>query len=575
MRWSKYYLPTYKETPRDAEIPSHQLMLRAGMIKGLTSGVYSFLPAGLRVLQKVENIVRDEMNRSGAQEVQMPVLHPGELYEETGRLANFGELLFKLNDRRQRFFALGPTHEEVVTDIARDGLKSYKQLPQNIYQIQTKFRDEFRPRFGVMRAREFMMKDAYSFHATPESLQETYERMAQAYTNILTRCGLAGVRVAAESGAIGGDINHEFIVLADAGESLMFRCANCGYAANDERAESNGPRTLEKEPAGKQDVATPGKHTVEEVSTFLGVSSQRLVKTLLFRAGERVIAALVPGDRELNEIRFAKVIGTPEFRPLDEGEILAATGGPVGFSGPVGLKNVEIIADSLLEGYDGMIVGANAGDTHTRGVRMGTDFKAGKVAPLSTAKAGDVCKQCGKGELEPQRGVEIGHIFKLDVKYSAAMKATFLDSEGKEKPFIMGCYGFGVSRAVAATIEQHHDEKGIRWPKALTPFHAILTLVNISDEVTMRTADRLDEELTRAGLDVLVDDRDLRPGPKFKDAELIGVPVRITLGERNLKDGNAELYYRLEDRSEIVPLDRVVALVRAYYADVRPSSGCW
>jgi prolyl-tRNA synthetase len=569
MRWSKYYLPTYKETPRDAEIPSHQLMLRAGLIKNLTSGVYSFLPAGLRVLQKVAAIVRDEMNKTGAQEVQMPVLHPGELYEETGRLKNFGELLFKLNDRRNRFFALGPTHEEVVTDIARDGLKSYKQLPQNLYQIQTKFRDEFRPRFGVMRAREFMMKDAYSFHATAESLQETYEAMATAYSNIIARCGLAGVRVAAESGAIGGDVNHEFIVLADQGESVMFRCANCGYAANDERADSQGPRSIEREPAGMKEIATPGAHTVEEVSTFLGVSSQRLVKTLLYRSGDRIIAALVPGDRELNEIRFAKVIGSPEFRPLDEAEILAATGGPVGFSGPVGLKNVEIIADVLLEKYDGMIVGANRKDAHLRGVRMGADFKADKTVALSTAKAGDVCPQCGKGELELTRGVEIGHIFKLDTKYSVAMKATFLDAEGKDHPFIMGCYGFGVSRAVAATIEQHHDEKGIRWPKSLTPFHVVLTLVNISDASTVNAAEKIYAELGAAGLDVLMDDRDLRPGPKFKDAELIGVPLRVTLGERNLKDGNAEIYYRLEDRSEIVPLARVAALAREFYADLR------
>ena len=570
MRWSKYYLPTYKETPRDAEIASHQLMLRAGLIKSLTSGVYSFLPAGLRVLHKVENIVRDEMNKAGAQEVQMPVLHPGELYEETGRLANFGELLFKLTDRRNRFFALGPTHEEVVTDIARDGLKSYKQLPQNIYQIQTKFRDEFRPRFGVMRAREFMMKDAYSFHATAESLQETYEVMARAYSSILERFGLKAVRVAAESGAIGGDVNHEFIVLADAGESVMFRCPSCGFAANDERADSKGPRSIEREPVGMKQVATPGQHTVEEVSAFLKVSPQRLVKTLLFRAGDRVIAALVPGDRELNEIRFAKVIGTVDFRPLDEAEILAVTGGPVGFSGPVGLEEkAEIIADVLLDHYDGMIVGANAPDMHLRGVRMGTDFKAARSAAVSTARAGDVCSQCGTGELELQRGVEIGHIFKLDTKYSAAMKATFLDAEGKDHPFIMGCYGFGVSRAVAATIEQHHDEKGIRWPKSLTPFHVILTLVNISDDTTMKAAERLEDEMGRAGLDVLMDDRDLRAGPKFKDAELVGVPVRVTLGERNLKDGNAEMYYRIEDRSEIVPLERVSALVRDYYADIR------
>jgi prolyl-tRNA synthetase len=453
-----------------------------------------------------------------------------------------------------------------VTDIARDGLKSYKQLPQNIYQIQTKFRDEFRPRFGVMRAREFMMKDAYSFHATAESLQETYEDMAQAYSNIIARCGLSGVRVAAESGAIGGDVNHEFIVLADQGESVMFRCSSCGYAANDERADSGGARSIEREPIGLKEVATPGQHTVEEVSNFLGVSPQRLVKTLLFRSGDRVIAALVPGDRELNETRFAKVIGSAEFRPLDEAEILAATGGAVGFSGPVGLTNVEIIADTLLEKYDGMIVGANQKDTHLRGVRMGADFKAGKMAALSTAKAGDICPQCQKGELEVQRGVEIGHIFKLDTKYSAAMKATFLDAEGKDHPFIMGCYGFGVSRAVAATIEQHHDEKGIRWPKALTPFHVVLTLVNISDDTTLKAAERLYAELGAAGLEVLMDDRDLRPGPKFKDADLVGVPVRVTLGERNLKDGNAEVYYRLEDRSEVVSLADVAGLVKRYYA---------
>jgi prolyl-tRNA synthetase len=566
MRWSKYYLPTYKETPRDAEIPSHQLMLRAGMIKSLTSGVYSFLPAGLRVLQKVAAIVRDEMNQTGAQEVQMPVLHPGELYEETGRLKNFGELLFKLNDRRNRFFALGPTHEEVVTDIARDGLKSYKQLPQNIYQIQTKFRDEFRPRFGVMRAREFTMKDAYSFHASAESLQETYEAMARAYTNIIERCGLKGVRVAAESGAIGGDVNHEFIVLADEGESVMFRCANCGYAANDERADSQGPRSTEREPAGMKEVSTPGKHTVEEVSTFLGVLPQRLVKTLLFRSGDRVIAALVPGDRELNEVRFAKVIGSTDFRPLDEAEILAVTGGPVGFSGPVGLEGkADIIADALLEKYDGMIVGANQKDMHLRGVRMGTDFTPGTIVALSTAKAGDVCPQCGKGELELQRGVEIGHIFKLDTKYSAAMKATFLDADGKDHPFIMGCYGFGVSRAVAATIEQHHDEKGIRWPKSLTPFHVIITPLNLSDANTVSTMERLYADLGGAGFDVLLDDRDLRPGAKFKDAELIGVPLRITLGERNLKDGNVEVYDRLEDRTDVVAVGEVLAVAKRYY----------
>ncbi len=566
MRWSKSYLPTYKEVPKDAEIPSHQLMLRAGMVRSLTAGVYSFLPLGYRVLRKIEAIVREEMDRTGAQEVQMPVLHPGELYEETGRLKNFGEILFQLKDRRGRFFALGPTHEEVVTDIARAELKSYRQLPQTLYQILVKFRDEFRPRFGVMRAREFMMKDAYSFHATQESLQGTYDAMAGAYRRILERCGLEAVQVEAESGAIGGDVNHEFIVLADAGESTIFRCATCGYAANDERAVSAGPSTLEKEPSGKKEtIATPGKHTVDDVSAFLEVSPQRLVKTLLYKSGNRNVAALVPGDRELNEIKFAKAIGDEGARPLTPDEIEKLTGAPVGFAGPVGLKATTIVADELLAAYDGMIVGANEGDAHTRGVKMGRDFTAAQTARISTVVGGDRCANCGKGELKLQRGVEIGHIFKLDTKYSKAMKATFLDNEGQEKPYIMGCYGFGVSRAVAATIEQHYDAKGIRWPKSLAPFQVIVTPLNLSDDTTIKAMERVYGELQEAGFDTLLDDRDLRPGPKFKDAELIGVPVRVTLGERNLKDGNCEVYYRLEDKTDVVSLGDVVRKVREYY----------
>jgi prolyl-tRNA synthetase len=572
MRWSKSYLPTHKEVPRDAEIPSHQLMLRAGLIRMLGAGVYTFLPAGLRVLHRVEAIVREEMNRAGAQEVQMPVLHPGELYEETGRLANFGEILFQLKDRRQRVYALGPTHEEVVTDLARAELKSYRQLPQCLYQIQVKFRDEFRPRFGVIRAREFMMKDAYSFHDTPQSLAETYETMAGAYARILERCGLRFVRVEAESGAIGGDINHEFIVLADQGESTLFRCPNCGYAANDERAVSLGAAAPAVEPAsGPREVSTPGKHTVDDVSRFLDVSPQQLVKTLLFRSHDRLIAALVPGDRALNEVKFAKVIGDGGAQLLDEAAIRAATGAPVGFAGPVGLgEKVEIVADALLQGYQGMIVGANKADAHLRGVRMGKDFRApSQVADISTVVAGDRCRQCKSGELEVQRGIEIGHIFNLGDKYSRSMNATFLDASGQEQRFIMGCYGFGVSRAVAAAIEQHHDPHGIRWPKSLAPFHVIVLPVNPSDPQTRSVAETLYRDLTDGGLDVLFDDRDLRPGPRFKDADLVGIPLRVTIGERNLKDGNVEIYYRLEDLTEVLPVADAVGRVRGYYAQSR------
>jgi len=570
MRWSKYYMPTYKEVPSDAEIPSHQLMLRAGLIRKLTSGVYDFLPAGFKVLKKVERIVREEMDRAGGQEVMMPVLHPGELYEETGRLENFGELLFKLRDRRDRFFALGPTHEEVVTDIARAGMNSYRQLPQTLYQIQVKFRDEFRPRFGLMRAREFIMKDAYSFHTDDDSLHETYEVMGKAYQRILERCGLDSVMVEAEAGAIGGDVNHEFIVLAEAGESEIFRCPECGYAANDERAESAG-RERDTEPAldAAEKVSTPGKTTIDDVTGFLDVGAERLVKTLLFRSGERVVAALVPGERQLNEVKLAKLLQDPDAELLGDNEIQKLTGAEVGYAGPVGLPGeVRVVADPLLEQYDGMIVGANETDAHLRGVRMGRDFTPDEMSSISTVLDGDRCRVCGKGSLVMHRGAELGHIFKLDVKYSKSMNATFLDADGKDKFFVMGCYGFGVSRAVAAAIEQHHDENGIRWPKPITPFEAIVLAVNLSHGQTAEVSEQLYDALREAGMEVLYDDRDLRPGPKFKDADLVGVPVRVTVGERNLKDGNVEIHYRLEARTDMVPVAEVVATVRKYYDDV-------
>jgi prolyl-tRNA synthetase len=567
MRWSKYYLPTFKETPSEADIDSHKLMLRAGLIRQLTAGIYTFLPAGFRVLKKVENIVREEMDRAGCQEVMMPILHPGELYEETGRLGNFGPLLFKLNDRRDRFFALGPTHEEVVTDVARANLKSYRQLPQCLYQIQIKFRDEFRPRFGLMRGREFIMKDAYSFHATHDSLAETYEIMADAYSRILDRCGLEHVRVEADSGAIGGDVNHEFIVLADSGESEVFLC-DCGYAANDERAESLGNEAAEKEPVldGPEQVSTPGKTTIDEVTDFLGVHASRLVKTLLYKTGDRIVAALIPGERQLNEVKLSKLLGDPHAELLGDEEIERVTGARVGFAGPVGLpKEVHIVADPLIESYEGMIVGANADDAHLRGVQMGRDFTPDEFAPLSIVMEGDWCKACGNSRLYVKRGSELGHIFKLDTKYSKSMNATFLDRDGNENHYLMGCYGFGVSRAVAAAIEQHHDEKGIVWPRPLTPFHTIILPVSTANFDALPPAEELYNKLSGAGFDSLLDDRDLRPGPKFMDSELLGVPVRITLGERNLKNGNAEIYYRADDRKELVPVDTVVDLVREFY----------
>ena len=569
MRWSKLYLPTYKESPSDAEIPSHQLMVRAGLIKKLTSGVYTFLPSGFKVIKKIERIVREEMDGIGCQEILMPILHPAELYEETGRFDHFGPELFKLHDRKQRAFALGPTHEEVVTDLARNELRSYRQLPQVLYQILTKFRDEIRPRFGVMRAREFIMKDAYSFHDSYESLEETYGKMAEAYGRILDRCGLANTMVEADAGAIGGDVNHEFVVYADAGESEIFVCA-CGYTANSERAESLGKAPPKREESLDEPllVETPGQKSVEEVSGFLGVDPAQLVKTLLYKSKDNVVAALVPGNRTLNETKLMKILDDPFIEPLVDSEITDLTGSDVGFSGPVGLPDgTRIIADPLLDSYDGMVVGANKTDAHLRGVKMGRDFKPTEKADITLVEAGDTCKRCGTGLLEMRRGVELGHIFKLDKKYSKSMKATFLDHEGNEKEFIMGCYGFGVSRAVAAAVEAHHDDRGIVWPASITPFHAIVLPINVSDEGLMSTAESIYSELQGAGWDVLLDDRDLRAGFRFKDADLVGVPVRITLGERNLKEGKIEIYYRSEDRSELVAREDVAGVLETFYGN--------
>jgi prolyl-tRNA synthetase len=571
MRWSKLYLPTYKESPNDAEIPSHKLMARAGVIRKLTAGVYTFLPLGLRALRKIENIVRQEMDRIGCQEILMPILHPAELYEETGRLEHFGPELFKLVDRKKRPFALGPTHEEVVTDLARSELKSYRQLPQCLYQILTKFRDEIRPRFGVMRAREFIMKDAYSFHDSYESLQETYQMMAGAYGRILERCGLDNAMVEADAGKIGGDVNHEFVVFADAGESEIFTCA-CGYTANSERAESSGKPLEAREPAldAPRLVETPGQKTIEEVSAFLSVDPRQLVKTLLYRAKDGVVAALVPGDRNLNETKLMKLLEDPWVEPLGEEEIATLTGAEVGYSGPVGLPSgTRIVADTLLGDYDGMVVGANRTDAHLRGVKMGRDFRPTETACISQVEAGDTCGRCGREKLVLRRGIELGHIFKLDTKYSRSMKATFLDRDGKDREFIMGCYGFGVSRAVAAVVEANHDDMGIVWPKAITPFHALVLPVNAGDAATMEVAEGLYAELSGAGWDVLLDDRDLRAGFKFKDADLVGIPIRITLGERNLKEGKIEIHYRKENTSVLVDRAEVAPVLERFYESAR------
>ena len=562
MRWSKSCIPTFKEDPSEAEVPSHKLMLRSGFIRKLTSGVYTFLPMGYRTIRKIKKIVREEMNAIGCQDVLMPILHPTEIYEESGRLETFGPELFKLKDSRNRTFALGPTHEEVITMIARDDMRSYRSLPQCLYQILSKFRDEIRPRYGVIRAREFIMKDAYSFHVDDESLDETYRKMEGAYRRIIERCGLEYRIVEADSGYIGGEESHEFMVLAGNGESTILS-SKCGYAVNQEQAVAKeNPDRRRGEKAGDlyREVSTPGMATIEEVSGFLEVDPCSLVKTLLYRTGEKSVALLIPGDREVNDIKLIKAFGDPDIRFLTPDEIEEVTGAPVGFSGPVGLpEDATIIADPLIEAYESLIVGANKKDAHLTGVVTERDFSIDRFENLVWAKEGDLCPECGE-PLEMSRGVEVGHIFKLGDKYSTNMNATFIDEKGEMHPFIMGCYGFGISRMAAAAIEQHHDDDGIVWPRSIAPMDLLILPVNINDEKMFETAIHLEQELEGRGIEVLVDDRDLRPGVKFKDADLIGIPLRLTIGKK-LKEGKVELFDRATRETEEIPVEKALDVI--------------
>ncbi len=543
MRWTRFFSPTLKETPAEAEVKSHKLMLRAAMMRKVSAGVYSLLPLGLRVTRKVERIVREEMDRTGALEILMPVLSPAELWKESGRWAVYGKELMRVEDRHGRFFALGPTHEEVVTDIARGEVRSYRQLPMTLYQIQTKFRDEVRPRFGIVRAREFIMKDAYSFHATEESLEETYSKMYEAYTRIFKRCGLRFGAVTADSGAIGGDVTHEFMVFAETGESRVFAC-KCGYAATEERAEGGiEKRAADEEPLPLEKVSTPGMKTVEEVTAFLRKEPWRLLKTIIYNSDGEYVAVLMRGDREINEAKLAKVLGSSSLELAEPEEILKVSGGPLGFSGPVGLKGVRIIADRSVSDMVNMVTGANEADAHFVNVNLGRDFEPAEFHDLLQVAEGDTCMKCGE-MLTSWRGIEVGQIFKLGTKYSTAMRAHFLDETGTERPFIMGCYGIGITRTVAAAIEQNSDDDGIFWPISIAPFEVHILPTNMSDPDLVATADEIYRGLLDRGVEVIMDDREERPGGKFKDADLIGVPIRITVGERGMKDGVVEIRLR-------------------------------
>ncbi len=567
MRVTQFFLSTLKEAPSEAELISHKLMLRAGLIKRLGSGLYTWMPLGLRVLRKVEAVVREEMNRAGAVELLMPAVIPAELWQETGRWDVFGPQMLKIKDRHARDFLFGPTHEEVITDVARKEIRSYRQLPINFYQIQTKFRDEIRPRFGVMRAREFVMKDAYSFHASRESLEQTYAVMHDTYSRIFTRLGLKFRAVAADTGAIGGTGSHEFHVLADSGEDALAFCPASDYAANVEMAEGLAPATP-RAPASEamRDVDTPKQTTCEDVAALLDIPLTKTVKLIAVMAGDKLNVLLIRGDHSLNEVKAAKVEGLADFRFATDEEIRAAFNCPPGFLGPVGIDRgaIRVIADRTVAVMSDFVCGANKPKFHTAGVNWGRDLpEPDLVADIRNVVAGDPSPD-GNGTLELCRGIEVGHIFQLGTKYSEAMNAAYLDENGQSQVMIMGCYGIGVSRILGAAIEQNHDARGILWPRAMAPFEVALCPIGYKkSEAVREAADRLYAELAAAGIDVLLDDRDDRPGVMFADMELIGIPHRLVIGDRGLKEGNVEYQGRRDDKATVVPLQNAVSHIQS------------
>jgi prolyl-tRNA synthetase len=564
MLYSRYFIPTVKETPSDAEVVSHQLMLRAGMIRKLAAGIYTYLPMGLRSIRKFENIVREEMNRAGAIELLMPSVQPAELWQESGRWTFYGKELLRFKDRKEGEFCMGPTHEEVITDMVRREIKSYRQMPINFYQIQTKFRDEIRPRFGLMRGREFIMKDAYSFDVDSGTADASYERMYNAYVRIFERCGLNFRAVEADSGTIGGSFSHEFMVLAESGEDAIASCDSCRYAANVEKAESRplqpgasaGLLPLEK-------IATPDMKTIADVAAFLNMAPDKTIKTLVYASGAGdFVMALLRGDHELNEIKLKNSLGWDEIEMATEEAILRITGSPIGFLGPLGLKEqVPVIADLAVEAMANVVIGANEKDMHFTNANLGRDFSVERFADIRTVVAGDACPRC-QGRLEMWRGIEVGHVFKLGTKYSTALNATYLDADGKEQVIFMGCYGIGIGRTVAAAIEQNHDENGIIFPLPLAPFHCSVVALNAKDGGVMAAAEEIYLKLENQGVETLFDDRDERPGVKFKDNDLIGIPLRIVVGSKGLAEGKVEVKIRKTGEVLLLPVEEAITKIR-------------
>jgi len=562
MLFSKALIPTLREIPADAEVISHQLMLRSGMIQKIAAGIYSYLPLAQRVFRNLKIIIREEMNIIGGQEVTLPGVQPSEIWKESGRWNFYGKELLRFKDRNDRDFCLGPTHEEVVTDLIRREIRSYRQLPLILYQIQTKFRDEIRPRFGVMRAREFVMKDAYSFDRDEAGAEDNYHKMYRAYSKIFERCGLEFRAVEADTGAIGGSFSHEFMVLADSGEDVIAHCEACGYAANLEKAEIKPPEKITQKGILKalEKVHTPGKKTVDEVTKFLGIPPDNLIKTLIFDTDTGPIAVLVRGDHEINEVKLKNILNCEFLTLADDSLVERVTRAPRGFAGPLSI-NLTIHADNSLKDTMNMITGGNEKDVHYKNVNYPRDFKITRFADLRTAKEGDLCIRCSK-PLRMRRGIEVGHIFKLGTKYSEALNTTYLDQSGKAKLIVMGCYGIGVGRTVAAAIEQHHDKDGIIFPNTLAPYQVLILPVDIKNGKLRETAFQIYNELRHDGIEVLLDDRDERPGIKFKDGDLIGIPIRITIGPRRLEEGKVEIRLRKSGKVEVVNIGETADYIR-------------
>jgi prolyl-tRNA synthetase len=558
VRFSQGYIPTLKETPTEGEVVSHALMLRSGMIRKVAAGIYTLLPLGVRVLKKVEKIIREEMDRAGAQEVLMSALQPAELWQKSGRWEAYGPEMMRLRDRNGRDFCLGPTHEELITELVKNEVRSYRQLPLNLYQIQVKFRDEMRPRFGVMRGREFIMKDAYSFDRDYEGLQESYRKMHEAYCRIFDRMGLKYYVVEAATGLIGGKVSQEFMVVAKSGEDAIFYCENCGYAANAELAEGIFSYAPSNEKEKKVlEVSTPGYSSVSEVAGYLSVSPEKLVKTIVLKSDDELVAVLVPGDRRVN-VSKVEIFLNSSCEMLSESDF-ARYGLVPGFVGPVGLKRVKkILADNHIKELKNFVVGANKIDAHLVNVNLERDFKASSFGDFVMAEEGDVCPKCESGELKEERGIEVGHIFQLGTKYSEVMEATFSDEDGLRKPFVMGCYGIGVTRLIAAIIEQSHDEKGIIWPVSVSPFDYHLILVVPENKLQKEIAENIYAGLLKSGLEVLYDEREVTPGVKFADADLIGIPYQIVVGKK-VEQGKVEIKIRRSGERREIPVEKITS----------------